>query len=158
MKFGYQSNASYREAYSILTDASRNSRYKGTHFDSYDKAHFGILGAYGDVEKFQELPAASLLRRGKVCQEAAETKARRRIYRLRILIGRSAVRRYNLYRVCRANSEDSRSSTKVIRQRDTPIATTNSTPRDRIAIHSSFSSYSSFTLIKNESNIIYMSV
>lgn len=114
------------------------SWYNSTHFDSYDKAHFGILGTYEDVEKFRELPAASLWWRSKVCQEAAETKARRRIYRLRILIGRSAVRRYKLYRVCRANSEDSPSFTKVIRRRDAPIATTNSTPRDRIVIHPSF--------------------
>lgn len=129
----------YRRIYFILIDASRNLRYKSTHFDSYDKAHFRILGTYGDVEKFRELPAASLSWRRKVCQEAAETKARRRIYRLRILIGRSVVRRYKLYRVCRANSEDSRSFTKVVCRRDASITMTNSTPHDRIAIHPSFS-------------------
>lgn len=123
----------------LLTDTHPVIReYKNTHFDSYDKVFASVLfGTYRDVEKFRELPAASISRRSKVCQEAAETKARRRIYRLRILIGRSAARRYRLYRVCRANSEDSRSFTKVIRRRDAPIATTNSTPRDRTAIHPS---------------------
>lgn len=106
----------------------------------------------------RELSAAFLSRRSKVCQEAAETKARRRIYRLRILIGRSAVRRYTLYRVCRANSGNSPSFRKNYMPTCSIATTTNGNfaliPCDhiRLTIHSSFYLYSSLTITRNESN------
>lgn len=121
-----------RETYLILTDASRNSRHKSTHFDSYDKARFGILGTTyrENVEKFRELLAVSLFLSFSLSFAAEQSLSgssgneSEEKDRLRILIGRSAVKRYRLYRVCRANSEDSQSFAKVIRRRDAPITTT----------------------------------
>lgn len=65
--------------YDIVIEVSHTWRSKDTYFDLNDKARYGILETYKDVEKFGELSAAFIFlsRRRKVCQEAAKKRKRR---------------------------------------------------------------------------------